>query len=157
MGWTVRSAAEEDLDALLALYVSYFRELETFGMPFTLDRDALPGVLRAKIKSRLILAAVAEGDGKLAGFCFCAISRLPKERRWRGEASAGFLEELYVVPEARRRGLASRLTDFAREWLRENQIGMITLEVLHGNPEGLAFWKKQGFAPVAAVCQQILE
>lgn len=158
MEYVVRDAREEELDALLALYRPYYRELESFGMNYELDGDQLPDVLRGRIKSRLLLAAVAEGeDGGLAGFVFCAVSRLSREHRCRGRNSIGFLQELYVIPAARRHGLASRLVDYARDWLRGNGITDMSLEVLCGNPAGLAFWKRQGFVPAATVCHQNLE
>lgn len=156
--YVIRDAAEEDLDSLLTLYRPYYRELEGFGMNYELDEAQLPDVLRGKIKSRLLLAAVAEGEaGELAGFVFCAISRLGREHKCRGNNSIGFLQELYVVPEARRLGLASRLTEYAKDWLKRNGITAMSLEVLSGNPAGLAFWKRQGFVPVASVCQKNLD
>ncbi len=156
MEYIIRDAREEELDALLALYRPYYQELEGFGMNYELDEAQLSGVLRGRIKSRLLLAAVAEGEG-LAGFVFCGISRLGREYRCRGGNSVGFLQELYVIPTARRQGLASRLVDYARDWLRGNGIQALSLEVLYGNPAGLAFWKRQGFVPVAAVCYQNLD
>lgn len=157
-GYIVRDAREEELDALLTMYRPYFRELEGFGMQYELDEEQLPGVLLGRIRSRLLLAAVAVGeDGELAGFAFCAISRLGREYRCQGRNSIGFLQELYVVPKARRLGLASRLVDYARDWLRGNGITAMSLEVLSGNPAALAFWKRQGFVPTAAVCYQNLD
>ena len=158
MEFVIRDAREEELDALLALFRSYYRELEGYGMNYELDEAQLPDVLRARVKSRLLLAAVAEGaDRKLAGFVFCSISRLGREYRCRGKNSVGFLQELYVVPEARRLGLAGRLVDYARNWLLGNEIRTMSLEVLCGNGAGLAFWKRQGFVPAAAVCYQDLD
>ncbi len=156
--YAVRDAREEELDTLLTLYRSYYQELKGCGMNYELDETQLPDVLRARMKSRLLLAAVAEGeDGRLVGFAFCAISRLGREHRCRGKNSVGFLQELYVVPEARRHGLASRLADYARDWLWGNDITTLSLEVLCGNPAGLAFWKRQGLVPVATICQQNLD
>lgn len=158
MDYAVRAAREDDLDVLASLYQPYYRELEGFGMNYELDGEQLPDVLRGRIKSRLMLAGVAEGeDGKLYGFVFCAISRLGREYRCRGQGSIGFLQELYVVPAARRNGLASRLVDFARDWLRENGVKSLSLEVLCGNPAALAFWKRQGLVPLATICHQNLD
>ena len=42
-------------------------------------------------------------------------------------------------------------------WLWGNDITTLSLEVLCGNPAGLAFWKRQGLVPVATVCQQNLD
>lgn len=158
MEYIIRDACEDELDAILDLYRPYYRELADFGMPYELDGGQLPDVIRGRIRSRLLLAAVAaRADGELAGFVFCSISRLGREHRCRGQDRIGFLQELYVIPAARRCGLASRLVDYARDWLRSNAVTSLSLEVLQGNPAGLAFWKRQGFVPVASVCHQNLD
>lgn len=158
MDYVIRPAREDELDALLALYRPYFAELKTFGMNYELDEDGLSGAILGRIKSRLLLAAVAEGgDGRLYGFVFCAVSRLSREYRCRGRGSIGSLQELYVAPEARRRGLATRLWECAKDWLRAQDVSAVQLQVLCGNPAALAFWRARGFAPLGTLCYQPLD
>lgn len=153
----IRAAAEGDLPQLLALYRPYHQELLGLGMNYDLQEEALPRVLEARIRSRLILAAVAEGEGgALQGFVFCSILRLSQEFLCRGQGSVGFLNDLYVDPAARRQGLARRLTAYAEDWLRENGIETLELQVLPGNAEARAYWDRQGMTPVAIWCSKPL-
>ena len=63
MELTIRQAREEDLPQLLALYHSYHQGLLACGMNYDLNDEALPRVLETRIRSRLILTAVAEDTG----------------------------------------------------------------------------------------------
>ncbi len=158
MDYVIRPAREDELDALLALYRPYFAELKGYGMNYELDEAGLYGTISGRIKSRLLLAAVAEGaDGRLYGFVFCAVSRLGREYRCRGEGCIGSLQELYVAPGARRRGLATRLWNYADAWLRGQNVSAVQLQVLRGNPAALAFWQKCGFAPLGTLCYKPLD
>ena len=134
MEYTIRPAAAEDLPRLLDLYRAYFRGLLERGMNYELNEETLPRVLETRIRSRLILTAVAEDEtGALLGFVFCSILRLSQEFLCRGQGSVGFLNDLYVDPAARRQGLARGLTAYAEDWLRENGIERLELQVLPGN------------------------
>lgn len=157
MDITIRQAREEDLPQLLALYRSYHQGLLSCGMNYDLNDEALPRVLQTRIRSRLILTAVAEdAGGALLGFVFCSILRLSPEYLCQGAASVGFLNDLYVSPAARRQGLARRLTAFAETWLQENGINVMQLQILPGNAAAQAYWASHGMTPVATVCSKTL-
>ena len=153
----IRAAVEGDLPQLLELYRPYHQELLGLGMNYDLQEEALPRVLEARIRSRLILAAVAEGEGGvLQGFVFCSILRLSPEYACGGKTSVGFLNDLYVAPDARRRGLARRLTAFAEQWLRDNGMDVMELQYLPGNAAARDYWTGMGMKPVAIVCSKSL-
>lgn len=157
MEYAIRPAAAEDLPRLLELYRDYFRGLLDRGMNYELNEETLPRVLETRIRSRLILTAVAEDEtGALLGFVFCSILRLSQEFLCRGQGSVGFLNDLYVDPAARRQGLARRLTAYAEDWLRENGIETLELQVLPGNAEARAYWDRQSMTPVAIWCSKPL-
>ena len=95
MAYTIREAAEEDLDRLTALYRDYFADLKACGMNFDLRAENLPRVLQARVRSHLLLAAVAESeDGTAAGFAFASVLRLGAEYSCGGAASVGYINEL---------------------------------------------------------------
>ena len=99
MEYTIRPVTEEELPALLELYRAYHKELQESGMPYVTNEEALQGVLRTRIRSRLILTAAAVGeDGRLGGFVFCSILRLSNEYQFEGSAVTGYLNDLYVSP-----------------------------------------------------------
>jgi ribosomal protein S18 acetylase RimI-like enzyme len=60
----------------------------------------------------------------------------------------GFLEVVYVRPEARRKGLAAQLDREAAARLQEAGAEMLELEVLASNAEARAIYERWGFKPV---------
>ncbi len=148
---TIRPAEAADLGGLLRLYEDYHRELCAYGRYCDLDREALPSVLETRIRSRLIYAAAAESEGRLCGFAFCSISRIGREYRCGGAGTIGYLNDLYVAPEARRQGLAARLYAGCEAWLLENGVTALQLQALCGNESAQAFWRSRGFSPLAVV------
>ena len=157
MEYAIRPAAAEDLPRLLELYRDYFRGLLDRGMNYELNEETLPRVLETRIRSRLILTAVATSpDGSLCGFVFCSILRLSPEYLCAGASSVGFLNDLYVAPSARHQGMAGALAAYAENWLREQGIGVMELNFLTGNDAARDFWEQRGMEPVAVVCKKTL-
>ena len=158
MEYTIRPVTEEELPDLLTLYRAYHKELQESGMPYDTNEEALEGVLRTRIRSRLILTAAAVGeDGRLGGFVFCSILRLSNEYQFEGSAVTGYLNDLYVAPPFRRGGLAARLTGYAEDWLTEQGVPTMQLQVLQKNENAHRFWQKVGMRPVGTLYDKKLE
>jgi ribosomal protein S18 acetylase RimI-like enzyme len=91
------------------------------------------------------LAWLEEAIGKevvlLAGEDGLAVARRKGER-------LGFLEVVYVRPEARRSGLAAELVREAVTRLRDAGAEMLELEVLASNTEAQAIYERWGLKPV---------
>ncbi len=157
MGITIRAGQSEDLQQLLALYHDYHKGLLDVGMNYDLNEETLPRVLETRIRSRLILTAVAENEsGALCGFVFCSILRLAPEYTCRGEASVGYLNDLYVAPSARHQGLAQRLTAYAEDWLKSQDVKVMELQVLGKNTHAQDYWNQQGMEPIGLLCCKYL-
>jgi len=60
----------------------------------------------------------------------------------------GFLDVVYVRPEARRSGLAAQLVREVAARMRERGVEMLELEVLASNAEARAIYDRWGFKPV---------
>jgi len=60
----------------------------------------------------------------------------------------GFLDVVYVRPEARRSGLAAQLVREVAAQMREGGVEMLELEVLASNAEARAIYDRWGFKPV---------
>ena len=154
---TIREAVPEDLDALIALYQGYYAAMKACGMNFDLRAENLPRVLQAKIRSRLLLAAVAEAeDGVIAGFLFASILRLDAEYSCDGTACVGYVDELYVSPAARRQALARRLVDFCEDWLRGQGVTAVQAQVLVENTTAQATWEACGMSPMSTIYEKKL-
>jgi ribosomal protein S18 acetylase RimI-like enzyme len=80
---------------------------------------------------------VAESDARIVGHAFANASRPP----------ILMLSRLYVLPSSQRRGIGAQL--IAEAMTRHPACGAIRLEVEADNAKGLAFYRRQGFRPVA--------
>ncbi len=92
---------------------------------------------QAKKPDRIILAW---RNGQRIGLVWITMS-MP----FRDEERKAWLMEVYVVPEARRQGLAKGLLARAEEWARIHGAEEIWLNVGSGNDKALGLYKSRGF------------
>lgn len=156
MAYTIRSAAEADLEALVPMFSAYLGGLGDLGMRYDPCYAGVADLLFGRVKSRRALLAVAEEDGAILGFLCVSISRMSGEYLCEGESVVGHVDDIYVVPAHRGRGIATALADRAEAWLAEAGVGAVQLHVLFENPAGNAFWRKRGMEPMAALCYKKL-
>lgn len=128
----IRAATPADAAALERLWEAFEREVPP---PPHVDVD--PDRERAEIRQIVdtSLAYLAEDDGKPLGF---ALARRTGPR-------LGRLTDLYVVPEARRGGVAAALTHAAVEALGEQGVEYVDLEVVASNAGARAVYHRWGF------------
>ena len=150
----IRPAAEEDLPALEALFLTYYQLLEERGMPYTLDRDALGGVLKARLKSRMFHVLAAEKNGVVGGFLICSILRLGSEYRCEGQSVMGYINEIYASPACR--GAGRRMLAAAEDWLREQGVASVEANTLWNNQEARAFFQGSRYGETAVVFKKKL-
>ena len=125
MDFTIRNAAESDLDALEAL------EKACFSLPWT----------RAQLKSELPDARheflVAEAEGEVLGYI--GMMTVLDE---------GYISNVAVAPAYRRRGLGRALV---RQMLRrasDRELSFVTLEVRAHNESAISLYASEGFGAV---------
>ncbi len=144
MNFTVRPAERRDIDALASLWKAFLDEQATLDPWFRPAEDVLerwrndfPLLIRHERRKML----VAEEANKLVGFALAS--------RWAPPALYElvpeiFIEELYVAPDARRKGVGARLVEEVRAWAESLGARALRLGVLSENEAGQAFWKLQG-------------
>ncbi len=128
----VRPAAPEDHAALRDLYEAYEAERPE---PEHRAEDPERGWAGAARIAREGGALLAEDERGAVGFVLAEL---------RGPGH-GFVRDLYVRPEARRAGAATRLLREANARLREGGARAVTLEVEASNEEGRRFYERLGF------------
>lgn len=140
----IRRAGMEDIPALCRFHEELYDFLNHVGLPFELDKEALPNILPVMIKSRFYLMVLAEWEGTLCGFLSASIKN-DKKVSFHGENAVGFVNDLYVAPEFRSRGFAGKLLSEAESWFRENEIKIVECYVMDGNDAAKRFWGNRDY------------
>jgi ribosomal protein S18 acetylase RimI-like enzyme len=130
---TFRTATLDDLSALLRMHRAFYEE-ESYPYREDVFERALRDVLTNPALGRVRLI------GEQAGYLIVAFGFSVEF----GGRDA-FLDELYVVPDARGRGLGTAAIDEAERVCRENGIRALHLEVEFTNESAKRLYSRRGF------------
>jgi ribosomal protein S18 acetylase RimI-like enzyme len=128
----IRRATDADRETLHQLYRAFFAEVpppEYYGVSIDQELAEVDEIIAEE------MAFVADEDGDLTGF---VLGR-------RKEGTRGLLSDVYVRPDARRRGLATALASALTAALVEQGATHITLSVVPENASARAVYASWGF------------
>jgi GNAT superfamily N-acetyltransferase len=94
-----------------------------------------------------------EIDGKVVGWSWLKIH----ENEFFKEGAFGELNEIYVIPKWRRKGVGKVLMVHAHTWFKEKGVNTIRVEALASNKAALVFYRKYGFKPWYISLQKTLQ
>jgi ribosomal protein S18 acetylase RimI-like enzyme len=135
---TIRAATEADQDLLRQLWEEFEQELD--GEPYLRETwEEAWDDLSVTVRDGVALIAEEE-DGHAIGFVFCVLGD-------RGRHTA-HVTDIYVRPEARRRGIGRALLAELVEPARSAGLDHVSLEVLVGNSDARRLYDRLAFAPV---------
>lgn len=110
-----REGVEADLPAVAAFYDKLDAFLRTY--PFTYPEVEDVGTKWLEIfrrtMGRFSIVYIAEYQGEMVGFIMARLKRVPD---YLGGVMVGELKDMWIVPEARRLGIAKKLLRMAAEW-----------------------------------------
>ncbi len=86
--------------------------------------------------------AIAENDGEIVGFCLSYITHKPKYFKLQ---KFGFIGDLYVKPDFRRKGIGRSLVENAIGFFDSQKVQQIELLVAIKNDNAIEFWQSMGF------------
>jgi GNAT superfamily N-acetyltransferase len=95
--------------------------------------------LRADFAGENVILALRE-DGEVVALCWCVIFDP-------GTGREGEVAEVYVVPEQRGHGLATRLLRGAIELFQEREVTFAAVWTHSRNPSAVRLYQRAGFAP----------
>ncbi len=98
--------------------------------------------LKGLIESNDAQALIALDNGGAVAYSIAQISRRPPVFR---EAEFGFISDLGVRSDYRRRGVGMQMLSKILEWFKARNMDRIELLVLPDNKAGVSFWRKHGF------------
>jgi len=139
-----RRATVDDLPVLVDYRVRFLNEL--FNHPENDEtivvRKSLLEYFTKAIRSKDFIAWVAEYDGKIIATSGMVVCQKPAKYGGVETGRLGYLLNFYTIPEARRKGIATRLLN---ELIKEaKSIGLKYLH-LHASKDGIGIYRKAGF------------
>ena len=142
---TIRAARPSDRDTAAALYAALHRHHEALDPRYRLADDAVArwGTdFRDWTQSRADAVWLADTPlGASVGLLTAHLYQPPPMFR---AHTLVWVDDLYVAPLARGRGVARRLLDTARTWGRERGAVELRAGVLAVNGDARRFWAREG-------------
>ncbi|MGB8634309.1 MAG: GNAT family N-acetyltransferase [Rhodanobacteraceae bacterium] len=131
----IRQAGRDDLDIVVPLFDAYRRFYRQAP-----DAAAARAYLLERLQHEEAVILLAESEGTAVGFTllYPGFSSVRMAR-------AHVLNDLYVVPEARRKGIGLALLEAAAAFARSCGSMRISLETAHDNQPAQALYRRAGW------------
>lgn len=131
MQLSIKRATPGDLDVVLSLYYSFYKELrERQGLPLR-GIDEYRGDVEGYLKRDAIFVALIGGEP--VGFT-----------RVSERDGSHWVEELYVIPKYRGRGIGRRLVRAAEDYVRGKDLALYVMVLPQDRP-AIEFWLHVGY------------
>ncbi len=85
---------------------------------------------------------IAEVDQKVVGFMLCRVKRVPA---YMGGVLVGELSDMWITADVRRLGIGDKLSRLALDWLREQGVQSVEIQVLRDNEASWKLYDRMGF------------
>jgi GNAT superfamily N-acetyltransferase len=140
-----RRANIDDVEFLIDFRVRFLDELYNHPEDDEAEilRKALHEYFSEAIPSNDFIAWLAEYSGKIIGTSGMVVWQMPARYGGLESGKLGYILNLYTIPEARKKGICTRLLN---ELIKEaKSLGLKYLH-LHASEEGINIYRKAGFA-----------
>lgn len=141
-----RIGTEDDFPVIKGFYENldaFFREID-LGLPMPEDVGQAWLDSFSRLYGKFALVHIAEIDGEIVGFMLSRIKRVPPY--W-GGVMVGTLSDMWVEEKGRRLGIGRKLSELALDWLREQGVHSIEIQVLEKNDPSWKLYESIGFKP----------
>ena len=143
----IRPARFSDLDAIVRLWIAMMQDHQRADSRVQLTDDA-PDAYRYYVNyylsERNSCVRVVEVEGRVVAFGLLTIAR---NMQMFDPPRLGYLSDLVVDADWRRRGIGRRLVTHLLDWLRSREIDCLQLQHYANNKAGEVFWRACGFEP----------
>ena len=147
MALVIRQAEHRDLASLgrlgaMLMQTHYAFDKRRFLSPAEGSAAGYASFLGSRLESADDRVFVAEEGGNVVGYAFAALEPMSwKELR----GPAGFIHDLAVAVDARRKGVGTALMQAAVEWLRDRGAPRVILWTAAPNAEAHSLLRRLGF------------
>ncbi|MEM7410090.1 MAG: GNAT family N-acetyltransferase [Myxococcota bacterium] len=142
----LRRAGVADRAEVSALWLALTEHHAAFDARYSLAagaRDEAGRLVEALLRDPDTAVYLAPGAGAAQALAIVRVAQAPPIHAERCRAE---ITDLFVAPEARRRGWGRRLVAETSAWARQRGAERMEVRVARSNPEGRAFWEACGYA-----------
>lgn len=144
MSATYRLVTESDLPIIQDMYTklnAYFYKMG-YRLPHSENVGQVWLDSFRRTLGRFSNVFIAEIDSRVVGFMLCRIKRVPQHM---GGVLVGELSDMWIVSDARRLGIGDKLSLLAIDWLREQDVHSVEIQVLRDNEASWKLYERMGF------------
>ena len=144
----IRNAAVQDIPGILAL-LKQVGAVHANLRPDIFPANALKydaAALEQLLRDTTRPVFIAEVDGNVAGYCFCAHQAVEDTSVSVGRQEL-YIDDLCVDENQRRMGLARKLYDHTLAYAKKTGCNFVTLHVWNGNEGAMRFYEQMGMTP----------
>lgn len=144
MSNSIRKAVHGDIPAIAELYREQFKEMSKLIPDFIKEGYQSTEFIEKTISGDESDILVYESDGTVVGFILLqSKSRLALDFMIPGKYC--YIMDIIVTSRQRNKGFGTALMSSAKDWAKEKNCELITLDVLVNNPKAVELYEKLGF------------
>lgn len=139
-----RLGTEDDFPIIAGFYEKlddFFREID-LGLPQPEDVGQAWLDSFTRVHGKFSLVHIAEIEGEVVGFMLSRVKRVPPY--W-GGVMVGTLSDMWIEEKGRRLGIGRKLSELALDWLREQGVHSIEIQVMAQNDPSWNLYQSMGF------------
>jgi len=145
MQFSIRQASEKDFSLVQALNAALFTEDQandvTLDTHWPFSVEGVEYYMKSLMDPDKLVLIAEDMEKKPLGYVIVS-----SVNKWRyRKVKTGELENMYVVPKARRKGVGRTLVDRVKEWLKTKGLGRLYVSTYANNVQAIAFYQTNGF------------
>ena len=140
----IRQATRDDVGGILSLWdemMQYHAALDARFRPAPDGEKHWAKILRDWLRDDDACVLVADAEGQLVGYIIGMMRENPPVLL---PPTYGLVSDICVDPAWRQQGIGRRLFEALKDWLKEEELFTIQLNVAHFSSVSQAFWRAMG-------------
>ena len=144
----IRTATITDTSAILMLYKEQFNEMAKHIPDFIKEGEQSIEFIEKIISNNDSDILVYEVENKVIGFILLQAKTRP-DFSFVVPGKHCYIMDLIITENHRDKGYGTDLLNTAKDWAKEKDCSIITLDVLSNNPRAITLYEKLGYIPKA--------